>query len=114
MGINFGKWLMLQENIVIDDGGTEAVLRVVDSNSIREFNYQTEDSWSSFLIMPQQAQRVGYVSIGTQPTHIAIVKTTPIEPNNGADIAFLKSLNSMLSSQFKAVPYKEAGTQIRS
>lgn len=108
MSFSFKNWIFLKENIVIDDVGKEAALVHVPSNSIKEFNYQTENSYSTFFIGPYQAKRTGYLSISTQPTHVGITKTSPIEKGKGIDIAFLKSLTNNLNlAGFKPTPYKE-------
>ncbi len=106
---SFDLWL-INENILIQSPFGEETLRVVEPHHIREFNYQSESSWSNFFIAPYQSQRPGYISIGTNPNYIGITKVTPIEAGHGTDIAFLKNLKTILENKkLKSVPYKETG-----
>ena len=108
--MGFKDYLTLREGVVINDFGHEANLVVVEPQLIREFNYQTENSWSSYFIAPYQARRVGYVHISDRATHIGVTKTTPIEAGMGTDIAFLKTLIPILSKVAKPISYKEGGS----
>lgn len=103
----FKKWLNLSESIIINDHGAESSLHVVEPHFIKEFNYQWDEGYSTFFIAPYQAKKVGYVSLGTSPTHVGITKTTPIEAGKGVDISFIKNLYSLLSQKFPPVQYKE-------
>lgn len=109
----FKNWLEIKnitpinENIIINDMGSEAVLNVVQPQLIKEFHYQWDEGYSLYFIAAYQAKRPGYISISTSPTHVGITKTDPIEGGKGIDQAFLKTLHSTLNSKYKSVPYKE-------
>ncbi len=104
----FKEWFEFNENIIINDRGTEAALQVAGLAYIREFNYQFENGYSTFFVALYQAKRLGYVSIGTTSTHIGITKTDPLEAGQGVDFAFLKNLTALLnSSGFKSEPFKD-------
>lgn len=108
----FKNWLInenapINENIIINDMGSEAVLNVTQPQLIKEFHYQWDDGYSLYFIAAYQAKRPGYISISTTPTHVGITKTDPIEGGKGIDQAFLKTLQATLNSKYKSVPYKE-------
>jgi hypothetical protein len=106
--LNFKDWFTFFENVIVDDNGKEAGLFPINQELITEFNYQFDNGYSTFQIMPYQAKKIGYVSVGTQATHIGITKTSPIEARTGVDLAFLNSLtNNLQSSGFKSIPFKE-------
>lgn len=104
----FKEWFEFNENIIINDGSTEAALQVAGLAYIREFNYQFENGYSTFFVALYQAKRLGYVSISTRSTHIGITKTSPLEAGSGVDFAFLKNLTANLNaSGFKSEPFKD-------
>jgi hypothetical protein len=107
---SFKAWI-LNENIVINDMGTEAVLQVAEQTYIREFNYHWDKGYSTYFIAPYQARRPGYLHLGEHATHIGITKTSPIEAGVGVDVAFIKTLTGILNSKFQSVPYKEGESQ---
>lgn len=107
---NFKNWVTLTESIIVTDisGHGESTLSVVSPNLIREFNYQGEELYSTYFLAAYQARRVGYVTINSNPTHVGITKTSPIEKGKGVDIAFIKALTQHLGSAgLKPVHYKE-------
>ena len=107
--MSFRSWL-LTETILVKYFNAENGLFPTEGPAM-EFNYQWEQGYSSFFIGCYQAKRPGYVSISSRPTHIGIIKTSPIEHGVGIDIGFINNLSTMLSQKgFKSVPYKEVGT----
>lgn len=108
--MRFKDWLLI-ENIVVKWGRDNAILQ--PSNEVMPFDvhYQWDKGFSSYFVGAFQAQRVGYVSIGTRATHIGIIKTTPIESNSGPDFGFIKNLIGIIRQQrLIPVPYKEEGS----
>ena len=108
--MQFKEWLFLQENIVVDTGSGEAHLGKSRENSnVVEFSYGSGDYYSSFEVWPFSEERPGYVKFSDgAATVVGIIKKTPIEPGNGADRAFIKSLAaSLAASGLKPLPYKE-------
>jgi hypothetical protein len=108
--MRFKDWLLLQENIIVNSGNGEAVLgKSRESNGVVEFSYGAGDYYSSFEVWPFSEERPGYVKLSDgAATVVGIIKKTPIEPGNGADRAFIKSLTaSLATSGLKSLPYKE-------
>jgi hypothetical protein len=108
--MRFKNWLLLQENIIVNTGNGDAVLgKSRESNGVVEFSYGAGDYYSSFEVWPFSEERPGYVKLSDgAATVVGIIKKTPIEPGNGADRAFIKSLAaSLAASGLKPLPYKE-------
>lgn len=108
--MRFREWLLLQENIIVNTGAGEAALgKSRENNSVVEFSYGSGEYHSSFEVWPFSEERPGYVKLSDgAATVVGIIKKTPIEPGNGADRAFIKSLTaSLASSGLKPLPYKE-------
>ena len=108
--MRFKEWLLLQENIIVNTGSVEASLgKSRENNNVVEFSYGSGDYYSSFEVWPFSEERPGYVKLSDgAATVVGIIKKTPIEPGNGADRAFIKSLTaSLATSGLKPLPYKE-------
>ena len=108
--MRFKDWLLLQENIIVNTGNGDAVLgKSRESNNVVEFSYGAGEYYSSFEVWPFSEERPGYVKLSDgAATVVGIIKKTPIEPGNGADRAFIKSLTaSLAASGLKPLPYKE-------
>lgn len=82
-----------------------------------EFSYSAGDYYSSFQIWPFAENRPGYLQapatgFDTRPsilsaTVIGVIKTTPLEPGNGADRAFINALSAALKNGRPSLPYRE-------
>lgn len=99
------------ENLIVQWGRDQASL--VPSQEVWpfEFHYQWENSYSSYYVGAYQARREGYISIGSRPTHLGIIKTDALEHGGGIDYGFIKNLiGNLQAAGLKAVPYKEVGT----
>jgi len=109
--MSFKSWI-LAENIIVKYGKDEASLVPATTNILPyDFHYQSENDYATYFIGFYRAERTGYVSLGSQPTHIGIIKTNSINHGNAVDIGFIKNLIGELSKMgFKSVPYKEVGT----
>jgi len=110
--MQFKEWLLFQESIIVNTGREEiALAKSNESSKVVEFSYAYDTYHSSFEIWPFSEQRQGYVNTGNA-TIIGIIKKTPIFPGNGADRAFIQSLtNSLNSSGYKPLSYKEGDSQ---
>lgn len=108
--MRFRDWLLLQENIIVNTGNGEAVLgKSKEAGNVVEFSYGSGEYHSSFEVWPFSEERPGYVKLSDgAATVVGIIKKTPIEPGNGADRAFIKSVTaSLAASGLKPMPYKE-------
>jgi hypothetical protein len=112
--MQFKEWLFLNESIIIQNGKDVSVLgKSRENGNMVEFSYGAGQYHSSFEVWPFSENRQGYVQISDGPASVVgIIKKTPIEPGNGADRAFIKSLTSALASAgHKPLPYKEGDSQ---
>lgn len=105
--MDFKNWLLIKENITVNDNGQEFMLTITEPNLIKDFNYQFEDGYSNFSILPFHATQIGYANIGTQSNYIGIIKNTPIEAGKGIDVAFIKNLHSILTRKYNKIQYKD-------
>jgi hypothetical protein len=110
----FKEWFFTNKNIVenieIKWGRDNAILSSFSSFAY-EFSMQWEDNYSRFFIGTYQAKRPGYISIGSRPTHIGIIKNSPTTAYSGVESGFLKNLIDLLKQRgYKSVPYREVGT----
>lgn len=108
--MQFREWLILRESIIVDTGRGEASLgKSRENGSVVEFSYGAGEYHSAFEVWPFSEERPGYVKLSDgAATVVGIIKKTPIEPGNGADRAFIKSLTaSLAASGLKPLPYKE-------
>lgn len=114
--MRFKEWLLLQEAIIVSlpgRSGTEEVPLGPSREYLKkfQFSYAYDTYYSIFEVWPFAEERPGYTHAGNARV-IAIIKTSPIFPGNGADRAFLQSLTSALtSSGYKPLPYKEGDSQ---
>jgi len=107
--MEFISWLLAETIIVLYQREQNGLFFA--EGPAMEFNYQWPEGFSNFFVGTYQAKRPGYVSIGNHPTHIAIIKRSPLEHNASIDWGFLKNLISLLQkNNLKAAPYKEVGT----
>jgi hypothetical protein len=105
--MSFKGWL-LTETILVQYMRETNGLFPVDGPFL-DFNYQSEKSWTNFVVGCWQAKRPGYISISSRPTHVAIIKHSPLE--DSLDFGFLKNLIQLLQqNRLKGIPYKEVGT----
>lgn len=109
--MQFREWLLIQESIIVSVGSEEIPLgKSNQAGKVVEFSYGAGTYHSAFEIWPFAENRPHFVHTGN-PTVIGIIKKTPIFADNGADRAFIQALtNSLKSSGYKPLPYKEGGS----
>lgn len=110
--MQFRRWLLLQESIVVNTGREEVPLgKSKDAAKVVEFAYSADTYYSAYDIWPFAEDRPGYVNTGNA-TVIGVIKKTPIFPGNGADRSFINSLTASLkASGYKPLPYREGDSE---
>lgn len=116
--MQFKEWLTVNESVVVQGPRGEAVLgKAKENGKMVEFSYSAGDYYSSFQVWPFAENRPGYLqapATGFDPrpsmlaaTVIGVIKTTPLEPGNGADRAFINALTASLKNGRPSIPYRE-------
>ena len=110
--LQFSEWLLVENGgmrtgiFVRTDRGEEEVLTASGVDSyIKEFNYQDDNSYSTWVIIPRASVQVGYATFGYRARYVQITKENPFE--GGADVAFTEGLVTQLrGSGYKTASYR--------
>lgn len=117
--MQFKEWLLLHEGVIIKTKSGESTLaKSKENQKMVEFSYSSGDYYSSFEVWPFAENRAGYVQAPStgfdsrtsifSATVIGVIKNTPLEPGNGADRAFIKTLSASLQASGRTpLQYKE-------
>lgn len=111
--MNFKTWLTLTENIIVKWQKDDAILIPAKDVVPFDFYYQWDQGQSDYFIGAFKAEKVGYASIGNKPTHVGIIRNSPLHAGSGPDYGFLKNLIQIIQKNgLNPIPYKEEGTFI--
>lgn len=113
--MDFRAWLENSgydnHDILVVHDGEELALHPVQSGEARQFMYDKDDGYeTTFRIVPFQSQKKGSLRAGGRADFVGIIQDSRIHQGKGTDVAFLKSLHSMLTEKnIRPVPYKSVG-----
>lgn len=112
---DFKKWFSvesnLSENIVVKYYNKDHILLPKSPPLPVDIFIEWENGFASLVISAFKAEMPDTVSLGTQPTHVAIIKQSPIEAYSGPEFGFLKNLIKEINQLgLRPIPYKEEGT----